>query len=214
MPKLGAVVIVVVVAAWLGGSGTALAKKPPRPRAPGALVPQTGQTTSFVAGDDGELQEGVLFPSPRFTDEGDGTVRDNLTGLIWLKNALCFSGRAWALAVSTANGLTSGQCALADGSVAGDWRLPNVRELHTLIDFGFFGPALSDAAGTTQWTDGDVFLNVRSSEYWSSTTYAGSPDDSAWSVDLGSGNATVHPKADGGLVWAVRGPTQGRRGGR
>lgn len=206
MPKLGVVVMSVLITVWLGGSGTvAFAKKPsPRPSAP---VPQTGQTTPFAAGDDGAIQAGVPFPSPRFTDDGDGTVRDNLTGLIWLKNALCFGGRGWALAVSAANALASGQCALADGSVAGDWRLPNVREIHSLIDFGFFGLALSNTAGTDQWTDGDVFVSVRSSEYWSSTTYAGSPEDAAWSVDLGSGNATVHPKVDGGLVWPVRGPT-------
>jgi hypothetical protein len=32
---------------------------------------------------------GVAWPNPRFTDNSDGTVTDNLTGLIWLKNANC-----------------------------------------------------------------------------------------------------------------------------
>ena len=49
-----------------------------------APVAKTGQTTSFASGDDGDLQEGVASPSPRFTNNGDGTVTDNLTGLIWL----------------------------------------------------------------------------------------------------------------------------------
>ena len=35
-------------------------------------------------------QKGVAWPNPRFTDNGNGTVTDNLTGLIWLKNANCF----------------------------------------------------------------------------------------------------------------------------
>ena len=52
-----------------------------------ALVPQTGQTDYYAAGDDGALQKGVPWPTPRFTDNGNGTVTDNLTHLIWLKNA-------------------------------------------------------------------------------------------------------------------------------
>jgi len=50
-------------------------------------VPKTGQTTKYSDGDDGDLQKCVAWPDPRFTDNGDGTVTDNLTGLIWLKEA-------------------------------------------------------------------------------------------------------------------------------
>jgi hypothetical protein len=66
----------------------ALANCGPVSEAP-APVPQTGQTASYAAGDDGDIQAGVPWPVPRFTDNGNGTVRDNLTGLIWLKNASC-----------------------------------------------------------------------------------------------------------------------------
>ena len=59
-------------------------------RSPPAPVPKTGQTVSYATGDDGDLQKGVAWPDPRFTDNSDGTVTDNLTGLIWLKNANCF----------------------------------------------------------------------------------------------------------------------------
>ncbi|MGA9347827.1 MAG: hypothetical protein WBW48_03355 [Anaerolineae bacterium] len=41
-------------------------------------------TDGGVTGEDGELLKGVTWPSPRFTDNGNGTVTDNLTGLIWL----------------------------------------------------------------------------------------------------------------------------------
>ena len=84
-------------------------------------------------GQDGEYQAGVSV-DPRFTDNGDGTVTDNLTGLIWLKDADCFGSRNWTNALSDANTLADGSCGLTDGSVAGDWRLPNVRELQSLID--------------------------------------------------------------------------------
>ena len=52
-----------------------------------APVPKTGQTTPYVAGDDGTLQKGVAWPAPRFTDNSNGTVTDKLTGLIWMKDA-------------------------------------------------------------------------------------------------------------------------------
>jgi hypothetical protein len=45
---------------------------------PPALLPKTGQTTFSVTGDDGDLQTGVSSPTPRFTDNTDGTVTDNL----------------------------------------------------------------------------------------------------------------------------------------
>ena len=50
----------------------------------GAPVAKTGQTTSTMPGDDGALQKGVSVSS-RFKDNGNGTVTDGLTGLIWLK---------------------------------------------------------------------------------------------------------------------------------
>jgi hypothetical protein len=97
----------------------------------------------FAPGDDGDIQAGVQWPVPRFTDLDNGTVRDNLTGLIWLKNANCFDVRSWAQALTAATNLASPSCDLSDGSVAGDWRLPNVKELFSLIDVGHFDPAFT-----------------------------------------------------------------------
>ena len=42
-------------------------------------------------GQDGEYQKGVVWPAPRFTDNEDGTITDNLTGLMWLKDANCIA---------------------------------------------------------------------------------------------------------------------------
>ena len=108
-----------------------------------APVEKTGQITSYSAtgGEDGDLQKGVKWPKPRFKDNGNGTVTDRLTKLIWLKNANAFGERTWEQALSDANTLASGSAGLTDGSVAGDWRLPNVKELQSLIDFAYDNPA-------------------------------------------------------------------------
>ena len=50
-----------------------------------APVPKTGQTESLADHDDGYYKKGVEWPNPRFIDNGDGTVTDKLTGLLWLK---------------------------------------------------------------------------------------------------------------------------------
>jgi hypothetical protein len=202
-----------------GGEIVALANCAPVSDAP-APVPQTGQAQCWNAsgtlipcegtGQDGDLQAGVPFPSPRFTDNGNGTVRDNLTGLIWLKNANCFpgsgNGLTWEGALQAANTLASGSCGLSDGSVPGDWRLPNRNELQSLLNFGFLYPALSNAAGTAQWTEGNAFSGVQSSSYWSSTTI---PDraNRAWLIYLADGQIIIVEKIlITGHVWPVRGP--------
>jgi hypothetical protein len=91
--------------------------------------------------------------------------------------------------------------------VAGDWRLPNVKELQSLIAFDFFNPALSNAAGTGQCTATDcAFSGVfHTAGYWSSTTYAILPEI-AWYVRLDVGFTNVGRKDFfTGLAWPVRG---------
>ena len=144
----------------------------------------------------------MAWPNPRFT-VSNGTVTDNLTGLIWLKNANCFGFRTWTQALSDANGLASPGCGLSDGSTAGQWRLPNVKELQSLIDFAYFNPALSNAAGTGQLT-GDSFTGVQSNFYWSSTTSTGRTDN-AWAVRLDDGYVTAINWVETYYVWPVRG---------
>ena len=99
-----------------------------------APTPKTGQTVSYYARDDGALQPGVASPVPRFADNSDGTVTDSLTGLVWLKNPGCFTTQSWDSALSSAKTLSSGTCGLTDLSQAGDWHLPNKKELRTLVD--------------------------------------------------------------------------------
>ncbi len=141
---------------------------------PIAPTAKTGQTTSYATGDDGDLEKGVAMDSGRFVDNNNGTVTDKQTGLIWLKEGQCasfYSGdatgenrRPWAAAVDSANKLASGYCGLTDGSAVGDWRLPNVNELNSLIDRGRYNPALPAGCPLAESTV--------ASDYWSSTTYA------------------------------------------
>jgi len=180
----------------------------------GGAVAATGQTTCYDTsgnviacagtGEDGDVLAGTPLPSPRFTDNLDGTITDNLTGLIWLKNANCFgANRTWAQALNDANILADGTCGLTDGSSAGDWHLPNLRELYSLIHLGFSGPAVSNTAGTAGWTtNGDAFDNL-ASFHWSSTTKDVNPTE-AWLVNLHDGGVVGATKIAAQRVFPVR----------
>lgn len=172
-------------------------------------------TQNCPAGQDGDFENGVAWPNPRFTDNSDGTVTDNLTGLIWMKDANCSkfysddtkvqNSRTWSEAFTAANSLSAGHCGLTDGSSAGDWRLPNRKELLSLIDIAYDDPALSNAAGTRKWSAGDPFNGVNSSYYWSSTTYA-SRTSYVWNVHFAFGLVYgVDKSVDYCHVWCVRG---------
>lgn len=159
-----------------------------------AKVWKTGQTTKYASGDNGDLQKGISWPSPRFTDSGDGTVKDNLTALIWLKNANCFNNSmTWQTALDAANSLASGQCGLSDGSHAGDWRQPNRKELLSLVDYSRYLPALPA---------GHPFTNVQSDNYWSASNFGTS---SAWAVYMNNGGSDFGNKTRSSYVWPVKG---------
>jgi hypothetical protein len=170
---------------------------------PLAQLPATGQALSYVNGDDASAAKGTAWPTVRFTSNPDGTVTDNLTGLIWLKNAGCLAPAVFATALTEATQLANGACGLTDGSKAGDWRLPNINELESLIDVSAHDPALPP---------GNPFTNVSNAIYWSSTSYfggqAGSP--SAWDIRMSDGrymnDSGSNIKAtNANAVWAVRG---------
>ena len=183
-------------------------------------VPRTGQTTTVPlnpapAGSDGALKYGVAWPTQRFTNNNNGTVTDNLTGLIWLKNANCFEKITWNEALTSCNTLANGSCSLSDSSTAGQWRLPNMLELESLRDLAYHSPALSNDAGTGKWINNDPgssFTSVFSASigqsgfYWSSTTHPTSTDY-AWYVDVGLTTSGVSNmlKTIVLYVWPVRG---------
>lgn len=173
-------------------------------RGSSSRIAKTGQNTCFDpmgnvipcagTGQDGELEKGVAWPDPRFTENKDGTVTDNLTGLVWLQNAGCFDALSWEDALKACTSLASPSSGLSDGSKAGAWRLPNLFELRSLMDYSKHSPALPD---------GHPFLNVRNSLYWSSTTVASAPNLARF-VFVGIGPSVWDHKSVLANVWPVR----------
>ncbi|RLE29323.1 MAG: hypothetical protein DRJ61_14820 [Acidobacteria bacterium] len=186
-----------------------------------ARVGRTGQKTCYESdgtvipcagtSQDGEFQTGVAWPEPRFVDNSDGTVTDMLTGLVWLKNACCWDlpglsdhcGGTWTEALNAPASLADGTCGLSDGSVAGDWRLPTRFELEGLLDLEYVDPAVSDALGTGQYTEGDAFFGLHYGIYWSSTPVV--DIGYVWSVDFDLGRVAYVPaQTTVQAVWPVR----------
>jgi hypothetical protein len=163
----------------------------------------TGQLTSYAPGDDAALHKGVAWPTQRFADNGDGTVTDALTGLVWLKDAGCLSAAVWATALTEVNQLASGSCGLTDASKAGQWRMPNLNELESMVDVSASNPAL---------TPGNPFQDVSNATYWSSTSYWGGQGGSpqAWAIRMSDGRYMNDSASDVkatavNQVWAVKG---------
>jgi hypothetical protein len=130
--------------------------------------------------------------TPRFTDHLDGTVTDNLTGLMWTKDAQQIPGKLnWQAALDACNNLV-----YPISGVYEDWRLPNKNELLSLIDHNDMIPALPP---------GHPFINVvLSSYYWSSTTHA--DYGAAWGVGFFSTcNVYEGGKSNSIYGWCVRG---------
>jgi len=150
------------------------------------------------------LEKGVVGPNPRFADNGDGTVTDRLTGLIWLENANAFGTRPWTDALADCNTLNTAEKGLSDGSFEGDWRLPNENELRSLVAWQYYHPAVPNTTGTAKWTEGNPFTGIRmDGAYWSSTTSEENPG-MAWYVDMDRGDVNPSYKSNGLYVWPVR----------
>jgi hypothetical protein len=203
------------LAACGGGGGGAVL--PAAVNKTSVKLAKTGQAVSYDANatkaDDAALQTGIAWPSPRFTDNADGTVTDNLTGLMWVQDANCIMTKYSSFDTDdTTDGMVTWQHALdfVAGINAGtypncgaghtDWRLPNRKELRSLANYGLTNSA---AWLNTPGAGNPGFSNVQADYYWSSTTYVGSASF-AWLVNMydgvvvGDGNSNRH------YVWPVR----------
>ena len=128
----------------------------------------------------------------RFKDNGDGTVTDNKTGLMWSKGTN-YGRMSWKDAMNFCKNLKTADYA--------DWRLPNRFELESLLDLSQHHPALPE---------GHPFLNVQPSYYWSSSTstnasYTHYATHYAWIVYMYYGYVYDCSKASSYYVWPVRG---------
>ena len=162
------------------------------------LLPGSGQTVSYAPRDDGAIKaQGTLS----YTDNGDGTVTDNVSGLTWEKktDANVNGVYTWADALAYVEALNA-----MNGSqgYAGhnDWRMPNVRELQSILDYGRLPPMIDPALGPTVG-----ILNFVN--FWSSTTamLAYYPGTSAWAVDFLNGEMLAFGKGSFLRIRAVRG---------
>jgi hypothetical protein len=176
----------------------------------------SGQTSAYGAGSDGDLQAGV----PRsFTDNGDGTITDNETGLMWEKksddgsvhdkdNVYTWALEDWPYTMSGTM-VTTFLAALNGGSgFAGytDWRIPNVYELQSLVNFEHPGVFPAFTAFQNSCTGGCAVPTCSCTLrdlYYSSTTIATDPDY-AWVVNFFTGGTHNAHKTAGGFVRAVR----------
>jgi hypothetical protein len=164
----------------------------PPPAASG--LPDTGQRTCYDSGgrviactsatcfgQDGFYQTGCP-PEGRFVDNGDRTVTDTCTGVMWQKETAPGT-YDWCTALAYCEGL----------ELAGhdDWRLPNVRELQSIVDYERWLPSIDPVFGTV------------SSWYWSSTSCA-VDTDFAWRVLFNLGFVDNNLKGGVFHVRAVR----------
>ncbi len=174
------------------------------------VIPSTSQTVI-------RRNNGIDEDSSRYTDNRDGTVTDNQTGLIWLKNANCLGSQypsidkdsipgdgkvSWQNAQTLVKGLNTGHLPECDAN-HNDWRLPTVQEIQSLVHYGFSNPAMSNAAGTKPWQPDDVFSNVKSDNYWTSTPDAANPNF-AWRIRFDRGLVFTEHKTYSFYVWPVR----------
>ena len=134
-------------------------------------------------------------PTSNFADNGDGTVTDNLTGLMWkkcvqgLSGAQCGSGSVLVLDWRSALAV-----AISDGTAGyGDWRLPNKKELESIVETCGSVPAINQTR----------FPATPVAYFWTSTTYARTPDN-AWYVHSDNGNTSYFLKTSAFAVRLVR----------
>jgi hypothetical protein len=162
-------------------------------------LPRTGQTTCYDrtgapipctgSGQDGELQKGVSWPSSRFMLSG-ACITDDLTGLMWIGSPDS------TLRVWTGTGDTFTYVKSLNVCTFTDWRIPNKRELRSLVNYAETNPGV--------WLIAQGFSNVKNSVneyYWSSTSSWAA--DNAFRLMFYDGNELGNTKTQH-YTWAVR----------
>src|SRR6266480_2000091 len=199
-----------------GGTGPARAVQD---TSTGCPLPATGQTTCWNSsgnviscagtGQDGELRRGAPLA---YADNGNGTVTDLNTGLVWEKVSDDGTVHDKDNTYTWANAFTGHVATLNATSFAGhtDWRLPNVRELQSIVNYQSSSPMVSSAFKTNcaPGCPATGCSCTASGNYWSSTSSVSSPSR-AWFVSFRYGNVDAFSssgsKSVAAFVRAVRG---------
>ena len=173
------------------------------------VVVGTGQAKYY--GDRGEIAppqagqpfygQDAQYPGtvPSYKDNGDGTVSDLNTGLIWVKAR--GEKISWDAAVAGANACRAGGY--------DDWRMPTIKELYSLINFN--GGCAGTVAGSTPYIDTNYFDFVYGDESkgvrlidcqdWSATEYIGTTmngNATVFGVNFADGRIKGYPKSPRG----------------
>ncbi|MCX6308691.1 MAG: DUF1566 domain-containing protein, partial [Bacteroidia bacterium] len=128
----------------------------------------------------------TTFSVTPFTDNGDGTIKDNFTGLTWQKNAST-TLMTWEAALAYSKTVTLGG--------KSDWRMPNIKELQSLNDVSRVKPSINKT----------YFPNIiTAASYWSSTSQFSKPAI-AWILHTDYGVVTYIEKTLSNPVILVRG---------
>lgn len=142
------------------------------------------------SGQDAEFKTGRAWPSPRFVLQGD-LVEDRLSGLSWTRKAnFAEFPLTWQQALNYVQGMNKRHTLGYN-----DWRLPNRKELCSLLSYQACKPSLPA---------GHPFDEVFLGWYWTSTSAAISPDH-AWYVHMEGARMFYGGKDQSYLVWPVRG---------
>jgi len=163
-------------------------------------LPKTGQVTSYASGDDGDHQagwwKGLLNSDNRTrfiskTIDGDDVVIDRATGLMWAADGFaegCNDGDEvnWQGVLDYAESL--------DFAGFTDWRVPNIKELASIVDYSRVNPAIDET----------FFPNTNADSYWSSTTFAPLATE-CWRIVMQEGYITLTGKTSDGFLRCVRG---------
>ena len=146
------------------------------------------------AGQDSLTDNGCANDENRFVDNGDGTVLDTCTGLLWLQGmnvgggAPFFLPPSWCAAMDICENLLDGEAGF------NDWRLPNIRELHSIMDYGRARPAWD----TQLWHPGAPHT-FETNRLWSSTSWDSDPD-LAYAISLKHGTVAWRTKTETGGI--------------
>jgi len=161
---------------------------------PCGIADPPGQDGAYRLGCEGSAEG-------RFIAGEGGTVIDTCTGLEWQLLGNSSPSLFWFQALHHADQAIlaadgswldgTGDPSAHGGVLHDDWRLPSVRELETLIDFGRYGPAVPEG------------LSVSPGGHWSSTSFANSPDR-AWCVNFLDGKVEPIQKVASLRVVLVR----------
>ena len=117
--------------------------------------------------------------------DNDGIITDISANLEWQDNVVS-AEKNWNEAISYCEDLSLGR--------HDDWRLPNRNELISIVDYSKYNPAIKE----------NIFQNITSSYYWSSSSYA-SYSSNAWIVNFSNGSMGYDNKTYSNYVRCVRG---------